>query len=81
MIRVTDHFSADHGIAVLDRRISDLLEYPLTSFWLRRALTGALVRDVLDAARDGEILATILKNRHDAHLSDITGKRHRWRED
>jgi hypothetical protein len=40
--------------------VEDLLRDPSTSFWLRNALTSALLRDPVDAANDAEILARVL---------------------
>jgi hypothetical protein len=40
--------------------VEDLLNDPSTSFWLRNALTSALLRDPVDAANDAEILARVL---------------------
>jgi hypothetical protein len=40
--------------------VDDLLKDPSTSFWLRNALTSALLRDPVDAANDAEILARVL---------------------
>jgi len=37
-----------------------LLADPATSFWLKRALRGALMRDPVDASHDAEMLATVL---------------------
>jgi hypothetical protein len=40
--------------------VEELLRDPSTSFWLRNALTSALLRDPVDAANDAEILARVL---------------------
>ena len=40
--------------------VEELLSDPSTSFWLRNALTLALLRDPVDAANDAEILARLL---------------------
>ena len=40
--------------------VEELLKDPSTSFWLRNALTSALLRDPVDAANDAEILARVL---------------------
>jgi hypothetical protein len=40
--------------------VEELLSDPSTSFWLRNALTSALLRDPVDAANDAEILARLL---------------------
>ncbi len=46
-----------------DILIREILAAPDVSFWLKRALIEALKRDYVDAARDAEILAEILKHR------------------
>jgi hypothetical protein len=43
--------------------VEELLRDPSTSFWLRNALTSALLRDPVDAANDAEILARVLDSR------------------
>jgi hypothetical protein len=40
--------------------VEELLSDPSTSFWVRNALTSALLRDPVDAANDAEILARLL---------------------
>jgi hypothetical protein len=40
--------------------VEELFRDPSTSFWLRNALTSALLRDPVDAANDAEILARVL---------------------
>lgn len=40
-----------------------VLADPACSFWLKRALRGALARDPIDAANDAAILATLLAAR------------------
>jgi hypothetical protein len=40
--------------------VEELLKDPSSSFWLRNALTSALLRDPVDAANDAEILARVL---------------------
>jgi hypothetical protein len=44
-------------------RLDGLLRDPSTSFWLRNALTSALLRDPVDAANDADILARVLEQR------------------
>ena len=41
---------------------------PSTTYWLRDALKSALARDPLDALRDAETLASLLRER----LADLT---------
>lgn len=48
--------------------VARILESPSASFWLKRALRSALDRDVVDAAHDAEILASILRKRADGAL-------------
>lgn len=43
--------------------IEDLLGNPSTSYWLKEALTSALKRDIVDAARDAELLSETLRIR------------------
>jgi hypothetical protein len=43
--------------------VDELLREPSTSFWLRNALTSALLRDPVDAANDADILARVLDQR------------------
>jgi hypothetical protein len=40
-----------------------ILASPCTSYWLKDAIRAALSRDCLDALRDAETLAAILKRR------------------
>jgi hypothetical protein len=46
-------------------KIAEILNDPTTSYWLSDALRSALNRDCLDAARDAELLAQVLKERCD----------------
>ncbi|WP_084618666.1 hypothetical protein [Thalassobaculum salexigens] len=41
----------------------DVLQDPATSLWLREALSGALLRDPVDAVNDGEVLVAVLTER------------------
>ena len=43
--------------------VDQVLGDPTTSFWLCRALRGALARDPVDAANDAELLARLLDAR------------------
>ncbi len=45
-----------------------LLERQDVSYWLKHALRQALQRDPVDAARDAELLADVLRHRADAML-------------
>lgn len=49
-------------------KVQRILESNGASFWLKDALRSALSRDCVDAARDAEILAEILKERCDEIL-------------
>jgi hypothetical protein len=49
-----------------DDEIETILSSPATSTWLKNALASALGRDPVDAVNDAELLATVLRNRHDA---------------
>ena len=40
--------------------ITAVLEDPAASYWLKSALTESLKRDIVDAANDAEVLATLL---------------------
>lgn len=48
--------------------ISELLNSPTLSTWLRDALTQALKRDPVDAANDAELLSQLLSARCDQLL-------------
>ena len=41
--------------------IAEILAAPWTSYWLKDALTAALKRDCVDAARDAGLLAKLLE--------------------
>lgn len=43
--------------------IEELMRAPAASTWLRSALSAALLRDPVDAANDGELLAKLLDRR------------------
>lgn len=43
--------------------IQQVLDSPSASFWLKNALQSALNRDCVDAARDAELLSTLLSER------------------
>ncbi len=58
-----DFALAAHKVPTIDEVLAD----PAGSFWLKRALRGALTRDPVDAANDAEVLANIL----DARCRDI----------
>jgi hypothetical protein len=51
-----------------DEAIKAVLNDDATSYWLRRALLGALERDAIDAANDAELLALLLRERAEAVL-------------
>jgi hypothetical protein len=40
--------------------LNEILESNSASYWLKNALTTALNRDILDAAKDAELLAVVL---------------------
>ena len=63
-----------HGPArALRTRSSDrLLADPGTSYWLRDALSSALLRDPADAALDALILHDVLLERFDEVLADAS---------
>jgi hypothetical protein len=50
----------------IDDQIRDVIASPVTSFWLKHALADALERDCLDALRDAELLAYLLKDRFES---------------
>jgi hypothetical protein len=52
------------------RRIAKVLSDRSTSFWLKSALSGALARDPVDAARDAEVLSELLAQRADSALRE-----------
>lgn len=52
-----------------------LLKRQDVSFWLKRALRQALQRDPVDAARDAELLADVLRHRADAMLSVVVARK------
>ncbi len=49
--------------------ITALLDDPSSSYWLRSALTSALLRDPLDAAHDARVLALALQVRVDTLMN------------
>ncbi|HEP8974316.1 TPA: hypothetical protein VDU83_006745 [Pseudomonas aeruginosa] len=53
--------------------VDGILAAPDTSFWLKDALRAALSRDPVDAAKDAELLATVLNSRADAILAARRG--------
>lgn len=53
--------------------VDGILAAPDTSFWLKDVLRAALERDPVDAAKDAEVLATVLKNRADDMLAARRG--------
>lgn len=48
-----------------DDEIRQILSEPGTSTWMKEALTTALNRDPVDAAKDAELLAIVLGHRAD----------------
>jgi hypothetical protein len=46
----------------LRRRITDFLNNPTVSYWLKRAIEDNLDRDCIDALRDAEDLVSILED-------------------
>jgi len=50
--------------------IINTLKSPSTSYWLRDALAAALQRDALDAVRDAEYLAELLRARLERRFHD-----------
>ncbi len=52
--------------------ISEVLASPCTSYWLRGALETALSRDSLDAARDAELMASLLRARCTELLGEVS---------
>ena len=53
----------------MDTTTVAIFKDPSTSFWLRRALTEALIRDPVDAANDADFLARFLDKRAKAILA------------
>jgi hypothetical protein len=51
---------------VAEAAIDAALRNPCTSYWLKGALRQAVNRDVLDATRDAEELASLLRGRLEA---------------
>ncbi len=58
----------------IEERIAEVLSSPTASYWLKTALTAAMQRDVVDAAKDAEFLAELLAERADASLPALTPK-------
>lgn len=54
----------------LEDEISSGLNDPSSSYWFRNALSSALKRDPMDAARDAAVLAFILERRR-MHSSSL----------
>ena len=50
----------------MNERITEILNDPCCSYWLKDALKSAINRDCLDAARDADLLAEILRERCDS---------------
>ena len=46
-----------------EQAIADVLADPCASNWLKATLRSALRRDIVDAANDAELLASLLANR------------------
>ncbi|SEB26309.1 hypothetical protein [Variovorax sp. YR216] len=46
--------------------IEDLLDSPTASHWFKHALKSAMGRDIVDAARDAELLARLMVQRCEA---------------
>lgn len=61
---------ADHGRAKDVPTITEVLSDPTASLWLKRALRPAFFRDLVDAANDSEILASLLEQRCNQLLLD-----------
>lgn len=53
--------------------IADILDSRSASFWLRDALRAAINRDPVDAARDAELMAELLRERCDQILREPRG--------
>lgn len=56
-------------------RIQAVLSDPSTSNWLHIALTAALKRDCVDAAKDAELLASLLSERAQSVLDQGSAER------
>lgn len=52
--------------------IDEVLAGCATSYWLKHAIETALQRDPVDAARDADILARLLRRRRDEILNFST---------
>jgi hypothetical protein len=50
----------------IENKIETVIAAPETSYWLKRALTEAQRRDCVDALRDAELLASLLRERFEA---------------
>lgn len=55
----------------LEDEISSRLNDPSSSYWFRDALSSALKRDPMDAARDAAVLALILERRANALIEPL----------
>ena len=47
----------------VEKQINRIIDSPSTSFWLSEAFTALMQRDCLDAARDAELLGSLLGRR------------------
>ncbi|MGE5113450.1 MAG: hypothetical protein ACM3JB_21510 [Acidobacteriaceae bacterium] len=61
---------ADHGGTKDIPTITEVLSDPAASHWLKTALRPAFFRDLVDAANDSEILASLLEQRCNQMLLD-----------
>ena len=55
----------------VNERIHLITQNQTASYWLKNALAAAIARDVVDAARDAEVLAELLRARCDESLGRV----------
>jgi len=56
-----------------ETQMREILNDPTTSDWLKLALLTSMHRDPVDAARDAELLASLLSARTDRILAEYKG--------
>lgn len=53
--------SPNDAVAAAERRITQFIAHPATSYWLRDAARAAIARDPVDAVDDAELLLSLLQ--------------------